>query len=103
MLNQNDASILLLDEPTSHLDAKSQQDVLENLFSIADKNRQTVLMVAHRLETAVTYCDKVMVLEQGELDQFDKPLKLLVNDVSDAGITRTDSRFAEMVKALAKS
>jgi len=73
------------------------------LFGIADKNRQTVLMVAHRLETAVMYCEKIMVLERGELADFDKPLKLLVNDVSDDDITRTDSLFAEMVRALAPS
>lgn len=71
MLNQNDASILLLDEPTSHLDAESQEEVLSNLFQIADENQQTVLMIAHRLDTAVRFCDKILVLDQGELVQFD--------------------------------
>lgn len=67
MLNLNDASILLLDEPTSHIDAETQETVLSNLFQIADENNQTVLMIAHRLDTAVRFCDKVMVLNQGEL------------------------------------
>lgn len=57
ILNQNDASILLLDEPTSHIDSKSQAKVLQNLFQVAQDKGQTVLMVAHRLDTAVTYCD----------------------------------------------
>lgn len=103
MLNHNDASILLLDEPTSHLDGRSQQTVLENLFRVASERKQTVLMVAHRLDTAVTFCDQVLVLEQGSLAQFDRPLNLLVNDEADTDITRTDSIFADMVKALAPS
>ena len=67
MLNTNEASILLLDEPTSHLDGQSQKQVLENLFEVAQTSNQTVLMVAHRLDTAVTYCDKILVLEKGQL------------------------------------
>jgi ABC-type multidrug transport system fused ATPase/permease subunit len=103
MLNQNDASILLLDEPTSHLDGRSQQTVLENLFRVASERNQTVLMVAHRLDTAVTFCDQVLVLDQGSLAQFDHPLNLLVNDASDTEINKADSIFADMVKALAPS
>jgi ABC-type transport system involved in cytochrome bd biosynthesis fused ATPase/permease subunit len=35
ILNQNDCSILLLDEPTSHIDSKSQARVLESVFEAA--------------------------------------------------------------------
>ena len=75
--------MLLLDEPTAHLDQKTQDLVLSNLFEESNKNKQTVLMVAHRLETAVTFCDKILVLEKGEVVQFDKPLSLLLSNVSD--------------------
>lgn len=57
-------------------------------------------MVAHRLETAVQYCDKILVLDQGRMVQFDHPLKLLVEDESDTEVTKVDSKFAEMVRAL---
>lgn len=87
MLNQHDASILLLDEPTSHIDGKSQAKVLQNLFQIAQDKGQTVLMVAHRLDTAVTYCDQIMVLEQGQLNQFGPPLDLLVDHPGDTTVT----------------
>ena len=39
--------------------------VLGNLFDTATMNGSTVLMVAHRLETAVTYCDTVLVMDEG--------------------------------------
>ena len=91
------ADILLLDEPTSHIDADSQKYVLDNLFE-SQKNK-TVLMVAHRLKTAIQYCDKVIVLENGEIAQFDEPLKLLTQSTQSQLIDKKDSIFAEMVLA----
>lgn len=88
----------MLDEPTSHLDPDSQAVVLRNFFEFA--NDKTVLMVAHRLETAVQYCEKILVLDQGEMVQFDHPLNLLVHEQSDTVVSKMDSKFAEMVKAL---
>jgi ABC-type multidrug transport system ATPase subunit len=57
-------------------------------------------MVAHRLETAVQYCDKILVLDEGRMVQFDHPLKLLVENEGDTEVTKVDSKFAEMVRAL---
>jgi ABC-type multidrug transport system fused ATPase/permease subunit len=45
-------------------------------------------MVAHRLDTAVTYCEKIMVLELGELAQFDNPGALLKENPSDKSVTK---------------
>ena len=102
MLDGNKAPILLLDEPTSHLDADSQRKVLANLFQNVEQNKQTVLMVAHRLETAVEYCDLVLVLDDGKLVDFAPPEKLLFESDQDAEVTKKDSLFAEMVLALSK-
>jgi iron complex transport system ATP-binding protein len=49
--------LVLLDEPTSHLDFKSQQKVLKSMYDQAISRRATVLMIAHRLETAITFSD----------------------------------------------
>ena len=57
-------------------------------------------MIAHRLETAVKYCDKIMVLDNGELVEFDHPFKLLANKIEDDVITRTDGYFASMIQSL---
>ena len=74
--------------------------MLQNLFQVAQEKGQTVLMVAHRLDTAVTYCDQVMVLEQGQLASFGKPLELLVENEGDETVTKVGSLFADKVRAL---
>ena len=54
--------------------------MLENLFKMAEARKITVLMIAHRLETAVTYSDKVLVMDQGSVAEFDLSYKLLAGD-----------------------
>ena len=100
MLHSSHKAILLLDEPTSHIDGASQKTVLDNLFALARENNQTVLMVAHRLDTAVTFCDKILVLDEGEVAQFDTPLSLLVENQEDQSISKENSIFAKMVLSL---
>lgn len=58
-------------------------------------------MIAHRLETAVEFSDKVLVLDKGQVVQYDQAMTLLANDVSvDKEVTREDSLFADMVRSL---
>jgi len=49
---------------------------LTNLFEMCTANKVTVLMIAHRLETAATYCDKVLVLDKGTVIQYDEVAQL---------------------------
>lgn len=58
------APIVLLDEPTTHLDAEAQRLVIEALERLLDS--RTALVVAHRLET-VRRADEVVVLEAGRI------------------------------------
>jgi ABC-type multidrug transport system fused ATPase/permease subunit len=52
--------------------------VLKSLF---EKNRNTtVMMIAHKLDTAVEFADKILVMDNGEVAEFDTPLSLLVDD-----------------------
>jgi len=54
--------------------------VLNSLFERAKEFKQTVLMIAHRLETAITYSDKIMVMERGKVVEFDHSFALLVEN-----------------------
>lgn len=92
------SKIVLLDEPTSQIDSQTQKKVLKKLFSIYRDS--TVLMIAHRLETAVQFSDRILVLDQGRMVEFDHPFKLLAESISDEEITRDDTVFSQMVRAL---
>jgi len=66
---------------------------------MAATHGMTVMMIAHRLETAVTYSDKVLVMDKGAVAEFDHSYKLLVKQEGDSSVT-SDSLFASMVKSL---
>ena len=59
--------VLILDEPTSQLDANSESLVQESLRAI--KGELTLFIVAHRLST-LALCDRVMVVRDGRLEAF---------------------------------
>ena len=59
-----DAQILVLDEPTSSLDAKAEQAVFENFRKLA--SGRTVLLISHRFST-VRMADRIYVLHEGRI------------------------------------
>jgi ATP-binding cassette subfamily B protein len=62
--------VLILDEPTSQLDAQSEALVQKTLEGL--KGKLTLVIVAHRLVT-LSLCDKVLVLREGRLEAFGTP------------------------------
>lgn len=54
--------VLLLDEPTSHLDLKHQIRIFDLLKQMQREQCKTVLLVTHDLNLAAQYCDKVLLL-----------------------------------------
>jgi energy-coupling factor transport system ATP-binding protein len=68
--------ILVLDEPTSMLDAAGRREVLEHLEEL--RSRKTVLHVTHHLEELLN-ADRVLVLNGGELVADESPERLLAD------------------------
>jgi energy-coupling factor transport system ATP-binding protein len=68
--------ILVLDEPTSMLDAAGRREVLERLEEL--RSRKTVLHVTHHLEELL-HADRVLVLNGGELVADESPERLLAD------------------------
>jgi iron complex transport system ATP-binding protein len=58
--------LLLLDEPTLHLDIKAQVDLLDTLRRLSKENRYTVVVVTHELNLAAEYADQVVLLQKGK-------------------------------------
>ena len=57
--------LLLLDEPTLHLDIAAQVSLLDTLRRLAAANRYTVLVVTHELNLAAEYADQVVLMQNG--------------------------------------
>ncbi|KAJ1998706.1 Multidrug resistance-associated protein 1, partial [Coemansia thaxteri] len=79
--------ILILDEATASVDSKTDkivQDVIRREFVDC-----TVLTIAHRLNTIMD-SDRVLVMDQGEIAEFDTPAKLLAQN----------SHFARLVECM---
>ena len=60
------AKILILDEATSALDNKSENEIQNMLDSIIEKEKITVIVIAHRLK-AIQKCDKIYKIQNGEI------------------------------------
>lgn len=59
-------SLLLLDEPTQHLDIGGKVELLRRLRRLADENRYTVIVVTHELNLAAEFADQVVLLHKGK-------------------------------------
>ena len=65
--------LLLLDEPTLHLDIGAQVDLLDALRRLAAENRYTVVVVTHELNLAAEYADQVVLLQRGKSLRIGSP------------------------------
>ncbi|WP_208585573.1 ABC transporter ATP-binding protein [Gracilibacillus suaedae] len=65
--------VLLLDEPFSALDAKLRHELREELREIQSKRNLTMLFVTHDQEEALSISDKIVVMNNGHIEQIDNP------------------------------
>ena len=58
----NDPEVIVMDEPFANLDAQTRLLLREELLSIWEKHKKTVILVTHNIEEAVMLCDRVAVM-----------------------------------------
>src|SRR3954462_1598051 len=68
--------IFFLDEPTTGLDPVSRVAVWEMLQRIKAERDLTVLLTTHYMDEADKLCDRIAIVDHGELKALDSPLKL---------------------------
>lgn len=73
----NRPSLLLLDEPFSHLDPHTRKDILNSLFTYIRHQETSVLWVTHDLDEALGLSDLVGVLNFGKFEQISSPFELI--------------------------
>ena len=69
--------ILLLDEPLSALDGVIKESIKERIKVIAREYHLTTVIVTHDPEEALTLSDRVLILNEGKISQYDKPEKII--------------------------
>jgi iron complex transport system ATP-binding protein len=67
-----EAPLLLLDEPTSHLDVRVSHEILQLLRRQAESGK-TVVCVLHDMNEALEFANRVMILGEGGILAFDTP------------------------------
>ncbi|OEJ86325.1 Oligomycin resistance ATP-dependent permease YOR1 [Hanseniaspora osmophila] len=73
------SKILILDEATSSVDYETDNKIQHKI--VQEFGESTILCIAHRLKTILNY-DKILVLDQGEVREFDTPLNLFKQEQS---------------------
>jgi iron complex transport system ATP-binding protein len=71
-LAQN-TSIMLLDEPTSHLDINHQIEVLELLKRLNSEKELAIVLVIHDINLAARYSDRILIMKDGEIIAQGRP------------------------------
>ena len=79
-----DAPVLLLDEPTTHLDIRHVAELLGTMRRLAADDGKAVLAVFHDLNLAAAACDRIVVLSDGEVAAEGTP-----EEVVTAGLLRS--------------
>jgi len=76
--------ILILDEPTVHLDLQHQVNLMETVCTLAHQDDLAVLIALHDLNLAAQYADRVILLVAGEIKAAGKPRQVLTPELISA-------------------
>ncbi|MFT6994755.1 MAG: iron complex transport system ATP-binding protein, partial [Maribacter sp.] len=71
-----DTPLILLDEPTTHLDLYHKAQILKLLKQLAKTYQKTVLFTTHEIDLAIQLCDKILILD-GTKNPFGQPCELI--------------------------
>ncbi len=64
-----DPDVLVLDEPAAGLDPQGAKDMMELFVRLNKEYHKTILLVTHDMEHVLTYCDHVVVVDNGHIAQ----------------------------------
>ena len=72
-----DTPVLLLDEPTAHLDVTHQAELLSLVRKLAHNRGKAVLAALHELNDAAQYCDRLALMHRGQIVHMGEPETVL--------------------------
>ncbi len=72
----NDPMVIFLDEPTTGLDPLARRNLWDVIVEIR-KSGKTIVLTTHYMEEAETLCDRVAIMDSGQIITCDKPRNLI--------------------------
>lgn len=78
-----DPEIILMDEPFGALDPITRATLQDELLLMQDKLGKTIVFVTHDMDEALKLADKIAIMKDGEVLQFDSPENILRNPAND--------------------
>ena len=68
--------VLILDEPTAGLDPKGRDDILEQIKTLHEKNKMTIVLVSHSMEDVGKLAERIVVMNKGKIALMGKPAEI---------------------------
>jgi osmoprotectant transport system ATP-binding protein len=78
-----DPEIILMDEPFGALDPITRSALQDELLQMQDKLGKTIVFVTHDMDEALKLADKIVIMKDGKVLQFDSPEHILKNPANE--------------------
>ncbi len=78
----NNPDIILMDEPFSALDPITREQLQNELLSLQEELHKTIVFVTHDIDEAIKLGDRIAVMSEGRIIQFDTPEEILKNPIN---------------------
>ena len=78
-----DQDIILMDEPFGALDPITRDSLQKIVKRLQKEMGKTIVFVSHDMDEALTLADRIVIMNKGEVIQFDTPENILKNPASD--------------------
>ena len=91
-------SVLFLDEPTLGLDAQTRRSIWDYIRNLKDEYKTSIVLTTHYMEEADYLCDRIAVIDQGQIIALDTPSNLKAQHQGDR-ITLTLSGPSDVLVA----
>ena len=72
-----DPEIILMDEPFSALDPVTRGELQNEVVKLQKRFRKTIVFVTHEMDEALKMADRICIIQNGKIAQFDKPEEIL--------------------------
>ena len=79
----NNPDTILMDEPFSALDPITRENLQQEILSLQKELKKTIVFVTHDMDEALKIADKIAILKDGEIIQYDSPENILKNPINE--------------------